>query len=154
MVSNFYCFETVLKPHEKIPTSIDLSVEHAVVFALKIGKSLSDNTNYAAQNEISLIIKRPEIEIPGKTPNFESDSVIFMKILKNLTIKATNDSSSVGKIVMPDMKLLFWWSWNEEDVGRVQSCRDAKPSVGEGKASARPGGLLQSCLIPEWKWRR
>jgi len=49
-----------------------------------------------------------------------------------------------------DLKQLFWWPHLKEDVARTcLTCQVCQQVKAEHK---RPGGLLESIPIPEWKW--
>ncbi|KAI0500013.1 hypothetical protein KFK09_018221 [Dendrobium nobile] len=101
----------------------------------------------------------------GKTPELRiSDSgVIFCKnrlwvpVSGDLRQEILYESHHSGYTVHPgsgkmyaDMKLLFWWPGMKKDVAefvsRCEACQLVKAE------HQRPGGLLQSLPIPEWKW--
>ncbi|KAI0493363.1 hypothetical protein KFK09_023479 [Dendrobium nobile] len=101
----------------------------------------------------------------GKTPELRiSDSgAIFCKnrlwvpVSGDLRREILSESHHSGYTVHPgsgkmyaDMKLLFWWPGMKKDVAefvsRCEACQLVKAE------HQRPGGLLQSLPIPEWKW--
>lgn len=49
-----------------------------------------------------------------------------------------------------DLKKLFWWPGMKKDIAQfVYSCLTCQKSKAEHQ---RPGGLMQSLDVPEWKW--
>ncbi|KAI0493814.1 hypothetical protein KFK09_023939 [Dendrobium nobile] len=139
-------------------------LDSVVLTQMNIQSSLEERIQEAQKSDSYYLKLITHIE-SGKKPELRvSDyGVIFCKnrlwipVFGDLRKEILYESHHSGYTIHPgsgkmygDMKSLFWWPGMKKDVADfVAKCEACQLVKAEHQ---RPGGLLQSLPIPEWKW--
>ncbi|XP_073057395.1 uncharacterized protein [Primulina eburnea] len=158
-----------LKPHESKYPVHDLELA-AVVFALKDLASLlaepelfvkikeAQKLDQSIQKSVEVVRSghQSEFQVNNEGIFFVNDRIVVPNI-SELRIKILRDAHCSKFSVHPgskkmynDLKKQFFWKKSKSDIAEfVSRCLNCQQLKAERK---RPGGLLHSLKVPEWKW--
>ncbi|XP_073017865.1 uncharacterized protein [Primulina eburnea] len=147
-----------LKPHESRYLVHDLELAAVAEPELFVKIEEAQRLDQSIQKSIELVKSghRSEFQVNNEGILFVNDHIVVPNIseLRMQILRDTHCSKfSVhpgSKKMYNDLKKQFWWKRMKSDIAEfVSRCLNCQQVKAERK---RPGGLLHSLKVPEWKW--
>ncbi|KAA3474347.1 DNA/RNA polymerases superfamily protein [Gossypium australe] len=146
-------------------TRLTLSEDSLILAELRVRPVFLQQICEAQKSDSELQAKRAQCESSSDSDRISSDDCLMFRdrvcvskndeIIQKILHKAHNGCLSVhlGSTKMyNDLKKLYWWSGMERDISEfVSKCLICQQVKAEHQV---PSGLLQSVMVPEWKWDR